>query len=170
MLSVLQTQYSFMNDIELRMNMIMKRNKPLKDDLKRIRQERSQLREHNISLSKDNDILKSSKERLEKENLWLLEQIELSRRVGKDMESLLSTRMNMQSLNDLSNNDEKIQTLQRENTKLQVENQTHLAKIQRLEHDINRMANHIKELRNQGMKSLISLAHFVLSFKGARKI
>ena len=44
MVSLLQTQYSFMNDIELRMAHVMKRDKPLKADLDRIRIERNDLK------------------------------------------------------------------------------------------------------------------------------
>lgn len=145
-----------MHDIELRMNILMKRDKPLKEDLKRIRAERNHLREESKMLGNEKKELKEERERLEKENVWLLQQIELSRKVGKDMESLVAARINLEKAASgpekaSSSNTDRLRKLQQEKSRLDVENQSLSAKVGRLEQELKRSTSTIEELRRQGL-------------------
>ena len=132
------------------MNSIMKRDKPLKQDLARIREQRNYMKEEARALRHENTAVKDERDRLTKENVWLLEQIELSRRASKDMMHLYSANegSTRESKNEI---EERAYALELEKTRLEVDNQTLSAKIQRYEHDLKRSVILIDDLRRQGM-------------------
>jgi len=144
-----------MNDIELRMNILMKRDKPLKEDLKRIRAERSHLKEKSKILANENTGLREERDRFERENVWLLEQINLARKVGKDMESLVTARISLEKAASKSeiaegDNSERLRKLLKEKSRLDNENLSLVARVGRLEQELKRSASVIEDLRRQG--------------------
>lgn len=146
--TVLQTQSDFMKEIESKVELIAKREKPLKDEVERLRRERNDAigNDENVTPAKcqmletEKQDITASRRRMEEENVWLVEQLHLSRRVGQDMEALVSARMDLQKTRDgekvPTDLGERIHELHIEKTRLENDKQDLLHRVNLLSKDI----------------------------------
>ncbi|KAJ3328877.1 hypothetical protein HDU91_004004, partial [Kappamyces sp. JEL0680] len=143
---LLRTQYTFMNDIELRMAHVMKRDKPLKKDLERIRRERNEYKSASKQLRAEQSAWNERRKILEQENAWLVEQLHMARRLGKDMEALFATRLDAGKASDLEH---RLHDIYMEKTRLELENTDLHTKIKKLQTEMERALTLAEGLKTQ---------------------
>lgn len=106
----------------------------------------------NKILIKEKKDLIEARDRLEKENVWLVEQLQLSRRVGQDMEALVSSRMDIYKSAGAEKTDlgEKLHQLHLEKTSLEYENANLKSKLATLKQEMDnsiKSSDNLKKLR-----------------------